>query len=64
VPGGVCLGGMTIGINATNKVVEGGGADYRPRAAAGLVTLTLGDNQLLGGSTKVPGGTSDGSAPL
>ncbi len=49
------LGAMTIGINPANKVVEDGGADYRPGTAAGFVTLSLGDNQLLGGSTKVPG---------
>ena len=52
------LGAMTIGINPANKVVEEGGADYRPGTAAGFVTLTLGDNQLLGGGTKVPGGVT------
>jgi aminopeptidase len=49
------LGAMTIGLNPANKVVEEGAADYRPGTAAGFVTLSLGDNQLLGGSTKVPG---------
>lgn len=52
------LGGMTIGLNPELTVVEEGGADYRPYNAAGLVTLSLGDNQLLGGGNKVPGGVT------
>jgi aminopeptidase len=49
------LGAITIGLNPASKVVEDGGADFRPPSAAGLVTLSLGDNQLLGGSNKIPG---------
>jgi leucyl aminopeptidase (aminopeptidase T) len=49
------LGGFALGLNPALEVVEEGG-DYRPRAAAGLVTLTLGDNQFLGGANTVPGG--------
>jgi aminopeptidase len=49
------LGGFALGLNPALEVVEEGG-DYRPRAAAGLVTLSLGDNQFLGGANTVPGG--------
>ena len=49
------LGAISIGLNPANKVVEDGGADYRPGTAAGFVTLSLGDNQFLGGGNKVPG---------
>lgn len=51
------LGGLTIGLNPALKVIEEG-ADYRPGSAAGLVTLSLGDNQLLAGKNKVPGGVT------
>ena len=53
------LGGFTIGLNPELRVVEDPG-DYRPSAAAGQVTLTLGDNQFLGGTNVVPGGVSVG----
>ncbi len=52
------LGGLTIGLNPALEAVEDGGADYRPGAAAGMVTLSLGDNQFLGGATTVPGGVT------
>jgi aminopeptidase len=51
------LGALTIGLNPALKVIEEGG-DYRPSNAAGMVTLSLGDNQLLNGATKVPGGVT------
>ena len=44
-----------IGINPAAKVIENPG-DYRPGYAAGLVTIAVGDNQLLGGNNKVKGG--------
>jgi leucyl aminopeptidase (aminopeptidase T) len=44
-----------IGLNPAAKVMENPG-DYRPDNAAGLVYISVGDNQLLGGSNKVKGG--------
>ena len=44
-----------IGLNPAAKVIEGPG-DYRPSYAAGLVTIGIGDNQLMGGHNKVEGG--------
>jgi leucyl aminopeptidase (aminopeptidase T) len=44
-----------IGINPAANVMENPG-DYRPGYAAGLVTIAVGDNQLLGGNNKVKGG--------
>ena len=44
-----------IGLNPAAKVIENPG-DYRPRNAAGLVYINIGNNQLLGGSNKVEGG--------
>jgi leucyl aminopeptidase (aminopeptidase T) len=52
------IGSFTVGLNPALRVIEDSAADYRPVAAAGLVTLSLGDNQLLGGSNKVSGGVS------
>lgn len=49
------FGFFQIGLNPTAKVMENPG-DYRPAYAAGLVTIGVGDNQLLGGSNKVQGG--------
>jgi hypothetical protein len=46
---------LQIGINPAAKVMENPG-DYRPGYAAGLVTIAVGDNQLLGGNNKVTGG--------
>lgn len=43
-----------IGINPAAKVMESPG-DYRPGYAAGLVTIGVGDNQILGGNNKVVG---------
>ncbi len=43
-----------IGLNPAAKIIENPG-DYRPANSAGLVTVALGDNQLLGGSNKSPG---------
>lgn len=50
------LGSFSIGLNPKLKVMEDGDADYRPDEAAGMVELTFGDNQLLGGSNKTTGG--------
>jgi aminopeptidase len=44
-----------IGLNPAAKVMENPG-DYRPGYAAGLVSINVGDNHLLGGSNMVPGG--------
>lgn len=49
------FGFFQIGINPAAKVMENPG-DYRPGYAAGLVTIGIGDNQLLGGNNKVTGG--------
>jgi aminopeptidase len=51
-----------IGLNPAATVMENPG-DYRPGYAAGLVSIGTGDNQLLGGSNKVPGGGGWG-API
>jgi len=50
------LGSFSIGLNPKLKVLEDGDADYRPDEAAGMVELSFGDNQLLGGSNKTTGG--------
>ena len=49
------FGFFQIGINPAAKVMENPG-DYRPGYAAGLITIGIGDNQLLGGNNKVTGG--------
>ena len=49
------LGYFAIGLNPELKVVEDGAADYRPGSGAGMVTLSLGDNQFYGGANTVPG---------
>jgi leucyl aminopeptidase (aminopeptidase T) len=48
------FGVVTIGLNPAAKVLEEPG-DYRPGYAAGLVTIGIGDNQLLGGKNRVEG---------
>jgi leucyl aminopeptidase (aminopeptidase T) len=50
------MGSLSIGLNPHLKVMEDGGADYRPGDAAGMVWLNFGDNQLLGGKNKTTGG--------
>jgi leucyl aminopeptidase (aminopeptidase T) len=50
------LGSFSIGLNPQLKVMENGGADYRPINAAGMVWLNFGDNQLLSGANKTTGG--------
>lgn len=52
------LGGFSIGLNPKLKVMEEGDADYRPDEAAGMVEISFGDNQLLGGENKTTGGFS------
>jgi hypothetical protein len=50
------LGSVSIGLNPALKVMEENGADYRPGDAAGMVWLSFGDNQLLGGKNDTTGG--------
>ena len=49
------LGSFSIGLNPALKVMEQNGADYRPGDAAGMVWLSFGDNQLLGGENETTG---------
>jgi leucyl aminopeptidase (aminopeptidase T) len=44
-----------IGLNREAKVMEDPG-DFRPYYAAGLVTIGIGDNEIIGGSNRVEGG--------
>jgi aminopeptidase len=53
------IGFVGIGLNPELQVVEQGG-DYRPSNAAGMVSVLLGDNRLLGGTNKVEGGMAFG----
>jgi aminopeptidase len=46
------LGSVSIGLNPALKVSN----DYRPDAAAGMVWLSFGNNELLGGENNQPGG--------
>jgi aminopeptidase len=46
------LGSVSIGLNPAMKVTE----HYRPNAAAGMVWLSFGNNELLGGKNNQPGG--------
>lgn len=46
---------ISIGLNPALRVIEDGG-DYRPGSAAGMVWISFGDNQLLGGNNKTQGG--------
>jgi aminopeptidase len=48
------LGALTIGLNPELQVSPENGR-YRPEAAAGLVTLGVGENRLLGGANSVSG---------
>jgi len=52
---------LQIGLNPAAKVMENPG-DYRPAYAAGLVSIGIGDNQLMGGSNRVEGGGGYGVA--
>ena len=49
------FGFFQIGLNPGARVIENPG-DYRPGNAAGLVSIAVGDNVLLGGNNKVMGG--------
>jgi leucyl aminopeptidase (aminopeptidase T) len=53
------IGSIGIGLNPELKVVEEQG-DYRPWNAAGLVSVFLGDNTLMGGTNKVAGAVGIG----
>jgi len=46
------LGSVSIGLNPALKVSE----DYRPDAAAGMIWISFGNNELLGGNNVQPGG--------
>jgi leucyl aminopeptidase (aminopeptidase T) len=46
------LGSVSIGLNPALKVSE----DYRPDAAAGMVWISFGNNEVLGGKNDQPGG--------
>ena len=46
---------FSIGLNPALEVIERDG-DYRPSDAAGMVYISVGDNQLLGGTNKTQGG--------
>lgn len=48
------IGSVSIGLNPALKVSE----DYRPDAAAGMVWINFGNNELLGGNNKQAGGFS------
>lgn len=50
------MGAFSIGLNPELRVMEQGGADYRPADGAGMVWLSFGDNQLLGGQNMTTGG--------
>ena len=43
---------FSIGLNPEMKVIEDGDADFRPGFGEGVVYITVGDNQLLGGKNK------------
>ncbi len=49
------LGSVSIGLNPALKVVDSPG-EYRPARAAGMVWIYTGENMLLGGNNKSPGG--------
>ncbi|MBL0744077.1 aminopeptidase [Chryseolinea lacunae] len=49
----VLLGSVSFGFNADLKPMNTGGALYWPRATAGMVTLTTGSNQFLGGKNDI-----------
>jgi aminopeptidase len=49
------FGSVSIGLNPALRVIETGG-DYRPGNAAGLLSLGIGQNDLLGGANKDVGG--------
>jgi len=53
------FGFFQIGLNPGARIIENPG-DYRPQNAAGLVTIGVGDNQLLNGNNKVQGGGNFG----
>ena len=48
---------VAIGLNPEWKVIEDPG-DFRPEDAAGMVTINIGNNQLLGGENRSTGGFS------
>jgi len=48
------FGTFSIGLNPALKVMENPG-DYRPGNAAGMVSITVGDNSLFGGTNKTQG---------
>ncbi len=51
------FGYFSIGLNSALKVIENGG-EYRPDAAAGMIWIGIGNNELIGGANKTQGGFS------
>ncbi len=51
------IGYVSIGLNPEWKVMESPG-DFRPEAAAGMVTIGIGQNELYGGNNRNTGGFS------
>ena len=51
------IGYVSIGLNPEWKVMENPG-DFRPEAAAGMVTIGIGDNKLYGGNNRNTGSFS------
>lgn len=49
------FGGISIGLNPALEVIDEGG-DFRPSNAAGMVWISVGQNQLSGGANLEPGG--------
>lgn len=47
------LGSISFGFNPLLKPMDTGGSLYWPKAAAGMVTLTLGSNQFAGGNNAI-----------
>jgi hypothetical protein len=49
------IGSFSIGLNPAWKVHEENGAHYYPGAGLGVVFVSIGDNELLGGKNKTQG---------
>jgi len=47
------IGSISFGFNPLLKPMDSGGSLYWPKAAAGMVTLTLGSNQFAGGNNAI-----------
>jgi aminopeptidase len=49
------FGSFSIGLNPARRVVETGGAEFRPTDAAGMVWIRVGENDFLGGANRQTG---------